>query len=115
MNGTIWIVRDARDGGGGFYEMTVESEDEKDKVIDVTAPVEAFTMVENCAEIIPQLPGHPFTFGYAITCHKAQGSEWDKVYVVDESWCWRQSNQERHWLYTAVTRASEQVTVMRSR
>ena len=24
-----------------------------------------------------------FTYGYAITCHKAQGSEWDKVLVID--------------------------------
>jgi ATP-dependent exoDNAse (exonuclease V) alpha subunit len=25
-----------------------------------------------------------FTYGYAITCHKAQGSEWDNVLVIEE-------------------------------
>jgi exodeoxyribonuclease-5 len=69
-------------------------------------------MVENCAEEIPRLPGHPFTFGYALTCHKSQGSEWNNVYVIDESWCWNQSNQDRMWLYTAITRAAKRVTVV---
>ena len=43
-------------------------------------------------------------YGYAITCHKAQGSEWKKV-LIDP-----QYNYGNHqWLYTAVTRASEEV------
>jgi exodeoxyribonuclease-5 len=113
MNGTIWIVRDAHDTGDGFYKMTIESEDEKGKVIDVTAPIPPFTMVNKCADLIPQFPGHPFTLGYALTCHKAQGSEWNSVYVIDESWCWKQNNQERHWLYTAIGRAFERVTVVK--
>jgi exodeoxyribonuclease-5 len=29
--------------------------------------------------------GDPFTFGYAITAHKAQGSQWRSVLVYDES------------------------------
>lgn len=43
-------------------------------------------------------------YGYAITCHKAQGSEWKKV-LIDPHY-----NYSNHqWLYTAVTRASEEV------
>ena len=44
-------------------------------------------------------------YGYAITCHKAQGSEWDSVVVINESApkLWDQSR----WLYTAITRASK--------
>lgn len=43
-------------------------------------------------------------YAYAITCHKAQGSEWKKV-LIDP-----QYNYGNHqWLYTAVTRASEEV------
>lgn len=53
-----------------------------------------------------------FDYGYAITCHKAQGSQWDRVLVYDESACFR---RDRHkWLYTALTRASESVTVVRT-
>lgn len=50
-------------------------------------------------------------WAYAVTCHKAQGSEWRSVCVVDESFCFK--GEERRWLYTAVTRASERVTVVR--
>ena len=51
-----------------------------------------------------------FTFGYCLTVHKAQGSQWDKVYLFDESFVFR--DDRRRWLYTGVTRASEQITVV---
>ena len=53
-----------------------------------------------------------FTYGYAITTHKAQGSEWDKVLVIEESFPF---NKEEHarWLYTACTRASEKLVLVR--
>lgn len=53
-----------------------------------------------------------FTYGYAITCHKAQGSEWDKVLVLEEKFPF---NAEEHarWLYTACTRASEKLVLVR--
>ena len=52
-----------------------------------------------------------FEFAYAITCHKAQGSEFDFVIVFDESWAF---NEERdRWLYTAITRAKEKLLIVR--
>lgn len=51
------------------------------------------------------------TFGYAITVHKAQGSEWNSVLVIDESHVFRKDSWR--WLYTAVTRAAEKVTIVR--
>ncbi len=52
-----------------------------------------------------------FEFAYAVTCHKAQGSEFDFVIVFDESWAF---GAERHrWLYTAVTRAKEKLLIIR--
>ena len=52
-----------------------------------------------------------FAYAYAITTHKAQGSEWDKVLVFEE---WFPNIQEEHsrWLYTACTRASEKLVVI---
>lgn len=52
-----------------------------------------------------------FNYGYALTTHKSQGSQWDDVLVFDESYCFRE-NQAK-WLYTALTRAAEKVTVVR--
>ena len=48
-------------------------------------------------------------FAYAITVHKAQGSQWPNVLVVNESRTFRDTQAK--WLYTAVTRASDRVTV----
>jgi exodeoxyribonuclease-5 len=42
--------------------------------------------------------------------HKAQGSQWDEVVLFDESWAFRE-NRER-WLYTGVTRAAKNLTVV---
>ena len=51
-----------------------------------------------------------FDYGYALTCHKSQGSQWDDVIVYDESYCFRADRWK--WLYTAITRAAEKVTVV---
>ncbi len=51
-----------------------------------------------------------FTFGYALTCHKSQGSQWGSVYLFDESFVARE--EPARWLYTGVTRAAERVTVV---
>lgn len=50
-----------------------------------------------------------FQFGYAITVHKAQGSEWDRVLLMLH---WDHSTTlTREFLYTAVTRAAKEFTV----
>lgn len=45
-----------------------------------------------------------FYYGYAITCHKAQGSQANHVLVIDESKYFRADASK--WLYTAITRAA---------
>ena len=52
-----------------------------------------------------------FDYGYALTVHKAQGSQWDKVVLFDESFAFRDTRQR--WLYTAITRAAERLTIVR--
>ncbi|GGB82100.1 ATP-dependent endonuclease [Marinobacterium zhoushanense] len=44
-------------------------------------------------------------FGYALTCHKAQGGEWGQV-IVDSTDIRGSAEERLRWLYTAVTRAS---------
>lgn len=51
-----------------------------------------------------------FEFAYAVTCHKAQGSEYDSVVVIDESNLFEDGRQ---WLYTAITRAKKKLTILR--
>jgi len=52
-----------------------------------------------------------FDYGYALTVHKAQGSQWDSVLLFDESYCFRKDRWR--WLYTGITRAAEKLTVVR--
>ncbi len=52
-----------------------------------------------------------FEFAYAITCHKAQGSEFDFVVVFDEGWVF--GEEQNRWLYTAITRAKEKLLIIR--
>lgn len=53
-----------------------------------------------------------FNYGYAITGHRAQGSEWDKVLVFEERFPFDREEHAR-WLYTAATRASEKLVLVR--
>ena len=59
-------------------------------------------------EIVPK----EFAYGYAITTHKAQGSEWDKVLVLEETFPFSKEEHAR-WLYTACTRAAEKLVLLR--
>lgn len=54
---------------------------------------------------------HHVDFGWVMTCHKAQGSQWPKVIVHDESRVFREDAV--NWLYTSVTRAEEELIVVR--
>lgn len=51
-----------------------------------------------------------FSYGYCLTCHKGQGSQWDRVLVFAEQMGDKDSYLK--WLYTAVTRAVKQVIVV---
>lgn len=49
-------------------------------------------------------------FGYAVTCHKAQGGQWKKVFIDPGQIADDQLNSDFYrWLYTALTRATETV------
>lgn len=51
-----------------------------------------------------------FDYGYALTVHKAQGSQWNDVVLFDESHAFRE--HRARWLYTGVTRAAERLTLV---
>ena len=55
-----------------------------------------------------------FDFAYAITCHKAQGSQWNNVMVYDDGFGRGRPELRKCWLYTAITRAVDQITLVRS-
>lgn len=53
-----------------------------------------------------------FDFGYAITCHKAQGSSWKNILVLEERFPFEYKEHAR-WLYTACTRAENKLVLIK--
>jgi exodeoxyribonuclease-5 len=58
------------------------------------------------------IEGDLFDFGYAITVHKAQGSQSKKVILFEERFSKMDDDMWRRWLYTAVTRAEEELYIV---
>ena len=50
-------------------------------------------------------------WGYAITCHKAQGSQWENVVIFDDG-LGRTAEDRSRWLYTAITRAERGLAIL---
>ncbi len=51
-----------------------------------------------------------FDYGYVLTVHKSQGSQWDDVVLFDESFAFPDSRAR--WLYTGITRAAKKLTLV---
>ena len=54
---------------------------------------------------------HYWDYAYALTVHKAQGSQWDSVVVIDEARALKYAVgiDPKRWRYTAITRAAKAV------
>lgn len=55
-----------------------------------------------------------FDFGYCLTVHKAQGSQARKVVLFEERFSRMTDDEYKRWLYTAVTRAEEELIIVGS-
>lgn len=113
FNGSQWVVMDAEwpiEGDTG--SLTVRSEDD-DRVVAAEAWLHHFQGRGDALDRIgPKRRDYSeFDWGYALTVHKSQGSQWDRVLVVDESTRLGGTEPNR-WLYTAVTRAKNHVAVL---
>lgn len=110
LNGAMFEVSDPGDVLDRKVFMSIHPEDSLIS-IDVAAHEHHFLGKEDELPWYEKLEAQEFAYGYALTCHKAQGSQWRNVCVFDESYCFK-ANKAR-WLYTAITRAADQLTVVR--
>ena len=55
-----------------------------------------------------------YDYAYAITCWKAQGSEYDKVLVFEENFPLKNTIEHQKYLYTAATRAKKRLIIVRN-
>jgi exodeoxyribonuclease-5 len=112
LNGGLWTVKRLRPSRGNTLRFDILPEEEvRAKTVAVKVLPALF---EEGAEQIPyamRRRSDEFDYGYALTVHKAQGSQWDDLVLFDESFAFREFRDR--WLYTAVTRAAKTITVVR--
>lgn len=128
LNGGIWEVTELLDkmpekkkGRAGISYMHLESKDEeRDEFVQVPHQFWHWNNKPgdlNLPDGMNRNTWDEFDYGYAITCHKSQGSQWDRVLVMDESGAFSRGDDgeemARRWLYTAATRAAEALVIVR--
>ena len=110
LNGSTWIVDKLRSPKGNALRMDIHAEDDFRRVgVQVSILKEFFDGIEDEIPYSLRRDSDEFTYGYALTVHKAQGSQWDDVVLFDESFAFREHRSR--WLYTGLTRAAETITV----
>jgi len=112
INGGLWRVEELGGLKKDFVKMSVRSEDEPGRSLAKVAVLKAF--FEGTEADLPypvRRESDEFDYGYALTVHKAQGSQWDDVILFDESGAFREHRSR--WLYTGVTRAARRLTLVR--
>jgi len=109
LNGAIWIVEENHRADEGKCVLSIIPEGGRHP-IRVTVHSQHFVGKGKDIPFYERKEAEEFDYGYALTCHKSQGSQWDKILVLDESSSFR---QDRHkWLYTAITRAAQELKLV---
>jgi exodeoxyribonuclease V len=112
INGGLWRVEALKPPRKDFLRMTLTPEDEAGRAsVKISVLKQFFEEGEPAIAPAQRRESDEFDFGYALTVHKAQGSQWDDVWLFDESYAFGE-NRNR-WLYTGLTRAAKKLTVVR--
>lgn len=110
LNGGLWEATKVS-GARGVLDIEVKSLDEPHLPhVEVRVPEEFFYGQEKSLPWQELKRVQQFTYGYALTVHKSQGSSWGNVMLFDESSVFRE-DATKH-LYTGITRAAERITVV---
>jgi exodeoxyribonuclease-5 len=111
FNGSLWTVKERGGRRSGIMTMRLLPDDETaTRGVKVSVRPECFTGGIEQIDWARRKPYDEFDYGYVLTVHKAQGSQWDDVVLFDESFAFPDTRER--WLYTGVTRAAKRLTVV---
>lgn len=111
LNGGTWSIHALRGIRNDFIRMDVIPDDDvRRKTVEVAVHKAFFEGTEEEVPFALRRESDEFTYGYALTVHKAQGSQWDNLVLFDESYAFREHRSR--WLYTGLTRAADKVTII---
>jgi exodeoxyribonuclease-5 len=111
FNGSLWSVKERGTSRSRLITMRLFPDEESGgKPVKVSVRPECFTGGMANFDWKQRKPYDEFDYGYVLTVHKAQGSQWDDVVLFDESFAFPESRDR--WLYTGITRAAKRLTVV---
>ena len=110
FNGSLWSVKQAPTTRKQILKMRLTPEDFGSRTVVVSVRPECFTGAIEKLDWQLRKRYDEFDFGYVLTVHKSQGSQWDDVVLFDESFAFPEARAR--WLYTGITRAAKRLTVV---
>lgn len=110
LNGALFTVKSAGALRRGQVRMLVQPEDGEGGLRRVGVIPQFFEDLDGEIPYALRKGSDEFDYGYALTVHKAQGSQWNNVALFDESFAFRE--HRARWLYTGVTRAAQRLTLV---
>jgi exodeoxyribonuclease-5 len=110
FNGSLWSVKERGATRRRIIKLSLIADEGAGRAVKVSVRPECFTGDIDQLEWLERKRYDEFDFGYVLTVHKAQGSQWDSVVLFDESFAF--PDGRARWLYTGVTRAAKQLTVV---
>jgi len=112
INGGVWRVEALGGMRNDYVRMTLRAEDEGGReTVKVAVLKQFFEGAEGDLPFSLRRESDEFDYGYALTVHKAQGSQWGRVMLFDESFAFRE--HRARWLYTGLTRAARRLTLVK--
>jgi exodeoxyribonuclease-5 len=112
LNGGLWRVAELEGMKNAFVKLKVRPEEDAGRNPTEVAVHTAFFEGTEAELAYPvRRQSDEFDYGYALTVHKSQGSQWDAVVLFDESRAFRE--HRARWLYTGVTRAAVRLVLVR--
>jgi exodeoxyribonuclease V len=110
LNGEIWYVEKIKQKYMDTFSAVIKSDDEPPCYSTVYTHLDFFRGIGDKMDWKERKKFSEFDYGYALTVHKSQGSQWDNIVVFDESSVFREMS--KNWLYTAVTRSADKITIV---
>lgn len=110
FNGGLWTVQERAVSKSHIITLRLRSEDDVGRRAKVSVRPECFSGGIEDFEWKERKAYDEFDYGYVLTVHKSQGSQWDSVTLFDESFAFQESRAR--WLYTGITRAAKKLTVV---
>jgi exodeoxyribonuclease-5 len=111
FNGSLWSVKERAVSRSRLITMRILPDDDAGRrALKVSVRPECFTGAIEDFDWPERKRYDEFDYGYVLTVHKAQGSQWDDVVLFDESFAFPDSRAR--WLYTGITRAAKRLTLV---